>query len=353
MTKTEFLHRKIADVLSLRNSIHALAIIFLATPVIGDPIADVNVSIQYYDGISSATIADTSTQSTGTTSRAITSSSGISDLSSQATATTSSTGSTGVQTQIDVARQSGPAGSTYNATATSRSIVPWVIESATLAAGTEVTVDVIVNLDGMLSIDFPSNARDLSYDFLTPGTMEGTFTHANTGIDMNLRVNQVSNNASQNAFNVQATLDVDGGLITDPLDAGLFTDLSCTSCPSDVPASASSLRYGINHHASANVLNWEEVVFRVGEVYELDLFLGTSSSLGLNIELPDFLFPDFVFTLTSGFANTASYDLAAGSGEDITFRSLAAETVIPVPAAVWLFGSGLIGLVAIARRRKR
>ncbi|MGB5395914.1 MAG: VPLPA-CTERM sorting domain-containing protein, partial [Gammaproteobacteria bacterium] len=25
---------------------------------------------------------------------------------------------------------------------------------------------------------------------------------------------------------------------------------------------------------------------------------------------------------------------------------------VPVPAAVWLFGSGLIGLVAVGRRRK-
>ena len=28
-------------------------------------------------------------------------------------------------------------------------------------------------------------------------------------------------------------------------------------------------------------------------------------------------------------------------------------TVIPVPAAVWLFGSGLLGLVGVARRRTR
>ena len=28
------------------------------------------------------------------------------------------------------------------------------------------------------------------------------------------------------------------------------------------------------------------------------------------------------------------------------------ETVVPVPAAVWLFGSGLIGLIGVARRRK-
>jgi hypothetical protein len=30
-----------------------------------------------------------------------------------------------------------------------------------------------------------------------------------------------------------------------------------------------------------------------------------------------------------------------------------APQVVPVPAAVWLFGSGLLGLVGIARRKKK
>ena len=54
-------------------------------------------------------------------------------------------------------------------------------------------------------------------------------------------------------------------------------------------------------------------------------------------------------------ASTAAFDETAwiekklvGGGIDLSIVT----TVIPVPAAVWLFGSGLIGLVAFARRKK-
>jgi len=36
-------------------------------------------------------------------------------------------------------------------------------------------------------------------------------------------------------------------------------------------------------------------------------------------------------------------------GQHVTFSGLA---IVPVPAAVWLFGSGLLGLLGVARRRK-
>lgn len=37
---------------------------------------------------------------------------------------------------------------------------------------------------------------------------------------------------------------------------------------------------------------------------------------------------------------------------DLMFRTYYDSTIVPVPAAVWLFGSGLVGLVAMARRKK-
>lgn len=41
-----------------------------------------------------------------------------------------------------------------------------------------------------------------------------------------------------------------------------------------------------------------------------------------------------------------------GKPRDLSHLSIYAPTVIPVPAAVWLFGSGLLGLVGIARRKR-
>jgi hypothetical protein len=38
---------------------------------------------------------------------------------------------------------------------------------------------------------------------------------------------------------------------------------------------------------------------------------------------------------------------------NITVTGIEAPTAVPVPAAVWLFGSGLLGLVGIARRKKK
>ena len=39
-------------------------------------------------------------------------------------------------------------------------------------------------------------------------------------------------------------------------------------------------------------------------------------------------------------------------GSDISHVRVYEQTVVPVPAAVWLFGSGLLGLVGAARRRR-
>ena len=52
--------------------------------------------------------------------------------------------------------------------------------------------------------------------------------------------------------------------------------------------------------------------------------------------------------LQFGFLNTASFYESSG----VIYDNVNFGTVVPVPAALWLFGSGLLGLVGIARRKK-
>ena len=56
------------------------------------------------------------------------------------------------------------------------------------------------------------------------------------------------------------------------------------------------------------------------------------------------------FDMSRGFQNATSrfynyYAWAVQSGD-------VGAAVVPIPAAVWLFGSGLLGLVGVARRKK-
>ena len=48
----------------------------------------------------------------------------------------------------------------------------------------------------------------------------------------------------------------------------------------------------------------------------------------------------------------ATYNDSADSGHSQAGIFMVRTSVVPVPAAVWLFGSGLIGLVGFARRKK-
>ena len=59
---------------------------------------------------------------------------------------------------------------------------------------------------------------------------------------------------------------------------------------------------------------------------------------------------------TLGFDGLETYGLLNGIGTfinepDVDYTLLLTPTTVPVPAAVWLFGSGLIGLIGIARRK--
>lgn len=67
-----------------------------------------------------------------------------------------------------------------------------------------------------------------------------------------------------------------------------------------------------------------------------------------------FLAFSFDFTADTGTSLLISGSYTDASFLDATISSstLANVSAVPVPAAVWLFGSGLIGLIGVARRKK-
>ncbi len=110
----------------------------------------------------------------------------------------------------------------------------------------------------------------------------------------------------------------------------------------------------LNNDGSANVgMNaWDGLIDGVTQM-NLSLFSGACSSLTPGCTGAIGLVSDGP-TLYSGAVNSTigihmNFDLSAG--DKVTFNTLFDITPVPVPAAVWLFGSGLLGLVAVARRK--
>ncbi len=53
--------------------------------------------------------------------------------------------------------------------------------------------------------------------------------------------------------------------------------------------------------------------------------------------------------MIDGPFSMVSVNVDIGSGNSMEVLSI---STVPIPAAVWLFGSGLLGLLGIARRKK-
>ncbi len=78
----------------------------------------------------------------------------------------------------------------------------------------------------------------------------------------------------------------------------------------------------------------------VGDVIDFVLYSETATAQS---------FGSFTLFTPTGIAATLLGTFGLDSAGTLTFNS--ASTVIPVPAAVWLFGSALLGLVGVSRRK--
>jgi hypothetical protein len=143
--------------------------------------------------------------------------------------------------------------------------------------------------------------------------------------------------------------DVRGGNVTVMWDD---TQVALTSTATDISQSAAANGFGFAFPG----IQISPASVTVG-------FVTNFLSGELSVEGPDFSFLDLTFTALAVGSGQATIAAASGGGwlngtgsaQEIANYSPANITVneVPLPAAVWLFGTGLLGLAGIARRRNQ
>ncbi|MGV7235663.1 MAG: VPLPA-CTERM sorting domain-containing protein [Nitrosomonadaceae bacterium] len=100
--------------------------------------------------------------------------------------------------------------------------------------------------------------------------------------------------------------------------------------------------------------------FQPGDLYTWDFSLG-------DLTYDSYTFFDFAFTIdpATSVGSSSIIDIEVWVGDELcdetgceqfdpgmTDSAMVTVSSVPIPAAVWLFGSGLLGLVGMARRKK-
>lgn len=155
-----------------------------------------------------------------------------------------------------------------------------------------------------------------AYQLLTTSTSSSGFSLSNAGVGA----------ALNNMNNYQGSLN----------NIGCGTAVSCAT--SDPTSSAQGSIYGPSFSGQGAVNN-----AATGFGGSLDFYYVTpTGSAGFN-QAAKTIYQNAQGLGTFSLANTGT----------LTYSIAAPVSTVPVPAAVWLFGSGLVGLVGIARRKQQ
>jgi hypothetical protein len=105
---------------------------------------------------------------------------------------------------------------------------------------------------------------------------------------------------------------------------------------------------------------------KVVTAYEVDTSVGGIGSINKGVDVGDTFFflggpavnNSPIYTASNTFTGNLAYDLmtvkidfSLSANSAVGISGFVEQSPVPVPAAVWLFGSGLIGLIGIARRK--
>jgi len=130
---------------------------------------------------------------------------------------------------------------------------------------------------------------------------------------------------------------------------------------------SSSVSYSLTALSGAGAQIDKVTGTNIVSAFEVDSDIGGLTSLNKGVDVGDRFFftggPQTqnspVYTASNTFTGDLAYDLmvvkvdfSLSADSTVGLSGFVQQVVVPVPAAVWLFGSGLIGLIAVARRKK-
>jgi hypothetical protein len=103
--------------------------------------------------------------------------------------------------------------------------------------------------------------------------------------------------------------------------------------------------------ATLNLNDWDGLIDGASRM-NLFGFAGPCIGVGCSVTIGNVSEGPTLYTgdVTSTIGIHMNFELSAG--DRVTFNTSFEVNPVPVPAAVWLFGSGLLGLIGIARRKK-
>ncbi len=337
------------------TTMFALITLVIATPVYSDPIADVDVSIQYLpDGGIPVEDSASSQVSSGTTTEEVVYTD-YTQRTASASATTGSDGDAKAYAQVDTRPVTNPGGDyddIHRAESTATFVVPWIVESNNPAYNIGDVIDEGVYIDlsihAELRLDFDTYQQRTCDDLTNPIcpfemgdsiSAEGTLDSiAEAYIDLTIG----DPDDPDELYSLHAYLESDGDNLC--VDDGSTTCGDFSSDSSITNLSGIIGTDGLYAYEIDKLVSIELDGLVVGDEFELTLSAkaiadleGKTDSYGSLLDI----------TATTDLSNTASYSWSS----DIDGLSFVAQSAVPLPAAAWLFGSALLGLGVAKRKR--
>lgn len=181
-----------------------------------------------------------------------------------------------------------------------------------------------------------------------PDDLDGTFYPADNLINQSgLSANYISGVTDFNAFTATTTVDSSIGVggqagIPQP-SAPINFDIDMGSL-----VTIDAIALWTQGTGAASINTFDLIVSNASD-FSAATTLGSFTMV--NTDLPALA---NIFTFTAIQTQFIRLSATSNLGYPIAtrFNEFAARSAVPLPAAVWLFGSGLLGLVGIARRKK-